>query len=193
MNISSKRVFDVVMSLIGLIIVCPILLAVGLVIKITSPGPVILSQTRVGKDKVPFTIYKLRTMKFGTRDAGTHEIEDSAVTAVGRVLRPTKLDELPQLWNVLIGEMSLVGPRPCLPVQSELIEEREIRGVFSLAPGVTGLAQVEHIDMSDPVQLAEKDAEYIERQSFLGDLSVILQTLMGKGFEDRVVKNGESR
>lgn len=190
---TSKRLFDVVMSALGLIVVCPLLIVAGLLIKLTSPGPVIFSQTRVGKSQRSFTLYKLRTMRNGTREAGTHEIESSAITAVGKVMRAVKLDELPQLWNVLIGDMSLVGPRPCLPMQSELIDERAKRGVFELMPGITGLAQVEDLDMSDPVQLAKKDAEYIERQTFGGDLYVILQTLIGRGLGDRAMKSRDGK
>lgn len=125
-------------------------------------------------------------MALGTRVAGTHEVSAASVTSVGKFLRSSKLDELPQLWNVLRGEMSLVGPRPCLPVQEELIEERRKRGVLEVLPGITGLAQVEGIDMSDPQKLASRDADYTNSRSFGLDLKIIARTLFGGGSGDRV-------
>lgn len=102
------------------------------------------------------------------------------------MLRRTKLDELPQLWNVLWGEMSLVGPRPCLPTQELLVEERRARGVLALRPGITGLAQVDGIDMSDPVRLARRDADYLQSASFAGDILLLFKTFLGRGGGDRV-------
>jgi lipopolysaccharide/colanic/teichoic acid biosynthesis glycosyltransferase len=124
-------------------------------------------------------------MKAGTRSAASHEVTAAAITGVGAVLRRTKLDELPQLWNVLVGEMSLVGPRPCLPIQQEVIEARRNRQVFSVRPGITGLAQIRDIDMSDGPKLAEADAQWVEQGSVRTYLETILQTLRGKGSGDR--------
>lgn len=125
-------------------------------------------------------------MKVGTRQVGTHQLSESAVTGIGRFLRSTKLDEIPQLWNVLIGDMSLVGPRPCLPTQEELIGEREKKGVFSVVPGITGLSQIEGLDMSNPVGLASRDADYVESASFGLDFKILVWTALGKGSGDRV-------
>ena len=154
-------------------------------VKVGSPGPGIFAQDRVGKDGKVFTCYKFRSMRQGTRQAGTHEISESAVTRVGTFMRKTKIDELPQIWNILKGELSLVGPRPCLPVQEALVDERRKRGVLDVLPGITGLAQIEGIDMSDPVRLARKDAQYIARRGLLLDLKIILATFTGRGQGDR--------
>lgn len=162
------------------------LLGIWAAIRLGSPGPGIFTQTRVGRGGAPFTCYKFRTMKTGTAQAGTHEVSASAVTPVGAFLRRTKLDELPQVWNILRGEISLIGPRPCLPVQTELIEARRRRGVFAVLPGISGLAQVEGLDMSDPERLARRDAEYVALQSLLLDLRLMLATATGGGQGDRV-------
>lgn len=184
---TTKRVFDLAASICGLVLSSPILVVAIVVIRATSSGGAIFAQERVGRHEKPFTCYKLRTMKAGTKQAGTHEVSSSSVTAVGKFLRATKLDELPQLWNVMTGEMSLVGPRPCLPVQSELIDERRARGVFDVLPGITGLSQVEGIDMSNPRRLAERDGDYLKFHSFLGDLTLIFRTIIGHGGGDRIV------
>ena len=177
---SFKRALDFSAALVGLIILSPVILAVGAVVRTTSPGPVIFSQQRVGRNEQPFICYKFRTMRTGTAQRATHEISSSAITPEGRFLRKFKLDELPQLWNVLRGDMSLVGPRPCLPVQKELVAARRQRGVFSVRPGITGLAQVEGIDMSEPKRLAERDADYLRMQNTSLDLSLIFKTLLGR-------------
>lgn len=181
-----KSLFDRVCAALGLIVTAPLILILIPMIRLDSPGPAVFRQRRVGKRGKEFTCLKLRTMQQDTRQAGTHEISTASVTSVGGFLRRTKLDELPQLINVIKGEMSLVGPRPCLPVQVELIDERKKRGVLEVLPGITGLGQVEGIDMSDPVTLAEWDQLYLSRMSFLYDLSLIWCTLLGKGAGDRV-------
>jgi O-antigen biosynthesis protein WbqP len=156
-----------------------------------SSGPAIFRQTRVGKGGRPFTCYKLRTMYSGTANLPTHEVQASSVTALGEYLRRFKVDELPQLCNVLAGDMSLVGPRPCLPSQTELIEARRQLGVLAVRPGITGLAQVSGIDMSDAWRLAEIDARYVRTQSFSGDAKLIWATLRGRGVGiDQVVRHG---
>ena len=122
----------------------------------------------------------------GTKIVATHDSELSSVTKVGTFLRTTKLDELPQIVNLMKREMSLVGPRPCLPIQSELIRERENRMVNTMLPGITGLAQVNGIDMSDPTRLAEIDALYLHTQSIFGDIKLLWRTVTGSGSGDKI-------
>src|SRR3954447_22659873 len=155
-----KRAFDVVTCAMFLLLFCPVLLIILLAIRLQSPGPAIFAQLRVGQAGRPFTCYKFRTMYSGTANLPTHEVQASSVTPLGEYLRRFKIDELPQLWNVLAGDMSLVGPRPCLPTQTELVAARRRLGVFSVRPGITGLAQIRGIDMSDANRLAEVDAQY---------------------------------
>lgn len=132
-----------------------------------------------------FTLVKFRTMKVNTASVATHLADSSAVTKFGKFLRVTKLDELPQLWNVVKGEMSLVGPRPCLFSQEELIDERSGRDVLTARPGITGLAQVNGIDMSDPKLLAEFDQKMLETLNIRNYFKYILLTVVGKGSGDR--------
>jgi O-antigen biosynthesis protein WbqP len=128
-------------------------------------------------------------MYAGTANLPTHQVQPSSVTAFGEHLRRFKIDELPQLCNVLIGDMSLVGPRPCLPSQLDLVEARRRLGVLEVRPGITGLAQVNGVDMSDASRLAEIDAQYVRTQSLIGDLRLILATLRGRGVGiDQVVR-----
>ena len=179
------RFFDVVISLLGLVIGFPVLLLVML-IGVFDTGSPIFIQERVGRDKKPFALVKFRTMKVGTASVATHMASSTSITAFGRFLRRTKLDELPQLWNVLKGEMSLVGPRPCLFNQVELIGEREMRGVFAVRPGITGLAQINQIDMSTPELLALTDAQMLHDMSLAKYFTYIVQTILGGGQGDRV-------
>lgn len=180
------RLFERILAGLMLLAAALPLLVLGLAIRLGSEGPALFRQERVGRGRRPFLCLKLRTMRQGTRQAGTHEIGADAVTPLGRFLRKAKLDELPQLINVLRGEMAFVGPRPCLPSQEELVREREARGVYALLPGITGLGQVRGIDMSDPVRLAECDAEYLRRRSPVLDMAILWRTLFGGGFGDRV-------
>lgn len=181
-----KRVFDVLASLGGLVLLGWLIVLLAWRVRRDSEGPGLFRQPRVGRRGQVFTCLKLRTMRVETRDAASHDTPASAVTALGVKLRRWKLDELPQLVNVLRGEMSLVGPRPCLPIQHELIEARRRRGVLELRPGITGLAQVQGIDMREPERLAEVDARYLATRSFAGDLVLILRTVTGSGQGDRV-------
>ncbi|WP_061934376.1 sugar transferase [Aureimonas sp. AU22] len=181
-----KRVFDILASGVGLIVFGPVILILAALVRRDSPGPGIFAQERVGRGERVFTCYKLRTMRQGTVSAASHETPVSAVTRLGTFLRKWKLDELPQLWNVFKGEMSFVGPRPSLPVQGEVIEARRARGVYALRPGITGLAQVQDIDMSQPERLAEADALYLAKRNIFGDVLLILQTVTGRGRGDRV-------
>ena len=173
---TAKRAIDVIVAVPMLLVAAPVLLVAVLAIKATSPGPAVFSQRRVGRGGAPFACHKLRTMHQGTPSLPTHEAPAGSVTAVGKMLRGSKIDELPQLWNVLKGEMSLVGPRPCLPTQTELIERRRQLGVLAALPGITGLAQIKGIDMSDPRLCAETDAAYIKTSSTGLDLKILLGT-----------------
>ena len=138
-------------------------------------------------NRQPFICFKLRTMHEDTPSAASHDIGRMAITPIGRLLRKAKFDELPQLWNVLRGDMSLVGPRPCLPIQTELIEARDRLGVYRLRPGVTGPAQIRGIDMSEPHRLAEVDAQWLSDSSVGSYAKTILFTALGRGLgEDRV-------
>lgn len=182
-----KRTFDFLAAAAGLAVLWPVLLILIFLIKRDSEGPGVFSQTRVGRNCEAFRCHKLRTMRADTPNVPSHQAAANQITPIGRFLRRTKLDELPQLWNVLKGEMSFVGPRPCLPSQVELVEERRRRGVMTLRPGITGLSQINGIDMSDPVKLAEKDAEYLETRTFLGDCGIIFKTVFrGEGSGDRI-------
>ncbi|MEF2072228.1 sugar transferase [Consotaella aegiceratis] len=181
-----KRLFDIVASLAGLVALGWLVLLLAWAIRRETQGPGIFAQERVGRHRRSFVCYKLRTMARDTVSAPSHETPATSLTPLGRRLRATKLDELPQLWNVLKGDMSLVGPRPCLPIQTVLIEERDRLGALSVRPGITGLAQVQGVDMSDPVRLAAIDAEYVRTRSFIGDLRLLLATVAGRGQGDRV-------
>jgi O-antigen biosynthesis protein WbqP len=172
------RAFDVVFSLIGLIVAFPLLLVLLFLGWLDTRSP-LFRQTRLGRGQQPFVLLKFRTMRIGTPSVATHLASASAVTKLGAFLRKTKLDELPQLWNVLVGDMSLVGPRPCLPNQGELIRERQARGVFSVRPGITGLAQVRGVDMSTPILLAQIDATMIKSFNLLSYFRYIGRTLLG--------------
>jgi len=179
------RLFDVVFSVLGLVLGFPVLLLLTL-IGFFDTGSPIFCQERVGRNKRPFTLVKFRTMRKDTASVASHLASAGAITPFGRFLRRTKLDELPQLWNVLKGEMSLVGPRPCLFNQEELIAEREARGVLEARPGITGLAQVNDIDMSTPVLLAETDQKMLASLTVSAYFKYILVTVSGKGAGDRV-------
>jgi len=179
------RLFDICFSLLGLIVCFPILIIIYLVGLFDTGSPV-FRQERVGRNKKPFTLIKFRTMSVDTASVASHLASSTSITSVGAFLRKTKLDELPQLWNVLKGEMSLVGPRPGLFNQEDLTAAREAKGVFSVRPGITGEAQVNEIDMSTPVLLAEIDAKMISELSISNYFKFIMMTVTGKGSGDRV-------
>jgi lipopolysaccharide/colanic/teichoic acid biosynthesis glycosyltransferase len=143
-------------------------------------------QERVGRNKIPFILIKFRTMKVDTASVATHLASTSSITPFGHFLRKTKLDELPQLWNVLTGDMSLVGPRPGLFNQEELTQARSAKNVYSIRPGITGLAQVNEIDMSTPELLAKTDKEMIDTLTLKNYFKYILMTVSGSGTGDRV-------
>ena len=181
------RFFDILFSLLGLVFGLPVLLLLT-VIGFFDTGAPVFCQTRVGSYKKPFTLVKFRTMRPNTASVATHLADASAITPLGSFLRKTKLDELPQLWNVLKGEMSLVGPRPCLFNQEELIQERDRRGIFKSRPGITGLSQVCEIDMSTPELLAETDARMLSSLTIKDYFRYIFMTISGCEAGDRVVK-----
>jgi O-antigen biosynthesis protein WbqP len=181
------RCIDIVISVFGLIAGFPILALVWM-IGLYDTGSPLFVQERVGRGKRPFKLIKFRTMKLNTESVASHLASSSSITNIGGFLRKTKLDELPQLWNVLTGDMSLVGPRPCLYNQSELIMERENRNVFSVRPGITGLAQINEIDMSTPELLAVTDKKMIDLMNLRSYLTYIFKTILGSGHGDRVTK-----
>jgi lipopolysaccharide/colanic/teichoic acid biosynthesis glycosyltransferase len=179
------RLLDFVFAVLGLVVASPLLIILTIAGWFDTGSP-LFRQKRVGRFKNPFTLLKFRTMKPETAHVASHLADASAVTPLGRFLRRTKLDELPQLWNVLKGEMSLVGPRPCLFNQQELIDAREQLGVFAARPGVTGLAQVNEIDMSTPELLAQTDARMLSSLGIRNYFAYILMTVTGKGSGDRI-------
>ena len=179
------RYFDIFLSLLGFVLLSPAFVVVFIVLLFESGSPV-FTQKRMGRNKSPFILIKFRTMSLDTVSVATHLLDRSSVTTFGNFLRKTKLDELPQLWNVLRGDMSLVGPRPNLLNQEELIKAREALNVYNVRPGITGLAQVKDIDMSSPKLLAKTDAEMISTLSVVNYFKYIFLTFVGKGQGDRV-------
>jgi lipopolysaccharide/colanic/teichoic acid biosynthesis glycosyltransferase len=166
----------------------PLCLLAMIAIRCESPGSPLFTQVRVGRGQRPFRLYKLRTMEITAGDKPSHEVDARKITRVGAFLRRTKLDELPQLLNVLNGTMSLVGPRPCLPTQTVLVAERERRGLFAFLPGVTGPAQLQGIDMSDPVLLARTEADYFFAAGPGQDMVLLWRTGTGGGRGDAALK-----
>lgn len=181
-----KRAFDIVLAVFILVFLSWLMVIISAIIVLDSKGPAIFKQKRVGKNGEVFTCYKLRTMHADTTDLASHRVSVNQVTRFGKLLRFSKLDELPQAWNVLLNEMAFVGPRPSLPAQVELITERKNRNVLTVKPGITGLSQIRNIDMSDPVLLAESDETYVKSQSIGLDLRIIMLTLLGRGLGDKI-------
>lgn len=174
-----KRAFDLALAVPAGLLLSPLVLACMALVRLTSPGPAIFRQTRIGQGGRAFVCLKLRTMHAGTPDRPSHHTSAAAITPLGAWLRRLKLDELPQLWNVVRGDMSLVGPRPCLPAQTELIEARRRLGLGHLRPGITGVSQVAGLDMSDPKLLAKADATYLSRMSLREDARLLVRTATG--------------
>lgn len=176
-----KRGIDCILSLLGLIILSPILLIIAVIIKVTSPGPILFRQERVGKNNKHFRIMKFRTMRIDTpKDCPTHLLEnpDQYITKIGHILRKTSLDELPQLWNIFIGDMAVIGPRPSLPNQYDLNELRDQNGASAVRPGLTGLAQISGRDELEISVKAALDGEYVKNISFFMDLKLFLGTFI---------------
>lgn len=181
------RIFDIVISFVALIILSPILILV-MTIGLFDTGSPIFFQERVGKEKKPFRLMKFRSMHINAPSVATHLVNINSITTFGSFLRKSKLDELPQLWNVFVGNMSIVGPRPNLFNQEELVSERESLGVYRVRPGITGLAQIKKIDMSTPKLLAETDSKMIKSFNTINYFKYIILTIFGNGFGDRVRK-----
>jgi O-antigen biosynthesis protein WbqP len=180
------RLLDILFTLLGLVVFSPLLIALAFLGWIDTRSP-LFRQVRVGRDRKPFTLVKFRTMRPETAQVATHLADARAVTLFGRFLRRSKLDEFPQLWNVLKGDMSLVGPRPCLLSQDDLISARERLDVFNARPGITGLSQVSGIDMSTPELLAQTDARMLADLGLRNYFRYIFATLIGKGLGDRII------
>jgi O-antigen biosynthesis protein WbqP len=179
------RLLDVLLAGLGLLMLWPVLLVLCVLGWLDTSSP-LFRQERVGRHQRPFVLIKFRTMRVGTASVASHLASSAAITPLGAFLRRTKLDELPQLWNVLLGDMSLVGPRPGLFNQTELTVARSEQGVFTARPGITGLAQVNGIDMSTPELLAQTDAKMLSELNLNNYFKFILLTLTGKGSGDRV-------
>ena len=178
-------------ALISLILLSPLFLVVAILIKLESKGPVLFKQERVGKDNINFTIYKFRSMRTDTPDVATHLLDDPEIfiTKIGGFLRKTSLDELPQLLNIVKGEMLFVGPRPALYNQYDLNRLRELRGVDKLYPGVTGWAQINGRDELDIDEKVEFDKEYLENRSIIFDMKIVFMTFF-KVFKSEGVVEG---
>ncbi|EIO3979357.1 TPA: sugar transferase [Vibrio vulnificus] len=182
------RLIDFLAAFFGLLFLWPILVVVT-VIGLFDTGSPIFVQERVGRNRKPFKLVKFRTMSVDTQSVASHLASTSSITKLGAFLRKTKIDELPQLINVLKGEMSLVGPRPNLFNQEELIKERDALGVYNVLPGITGLAQVQNIDMSTPQLLAKTDREMIDTLTIKNYFKYIIMTVTGSGSGDAVKKS----
>lgn len=175
-----KRTIDLILSLLGALVLSPIFAVLALIIKITSPGPVLFRQKRVGKGKTFFQIYKFRSMRTDTpKDMPTHMLEnpDAFITPVGRFLRKTSLDELPQIFNIIKGEMSIVGPRPALWNQDDLVAERDKYGANDCVPGLTGYAQIHGRDELPIPEKARLDGYYVQHLSFSLDVKIFFNTI----------------
>jgi len=185
-----KRFFDLIVSCLVLPFAVPICLLAAVVIWMECKASPFFRQVRLGRNEAPFRLLKLRTMAVDTVQGASHEINQQQILKVGRLIRAVKIDEIPQLWNVLVGDMSLVGPRPGLPMQQELTAARRAFNVFELMPGITGVSQVAGIDMSSPWDLAKLDATYNQAWRMDRDLDILCRTILGGGRGDAATKNG---
>lgn len=188
-----KRVIDILLSLLGMIVLAPVFLVLIIAIKLDSPGPILFKQKRVGIHKSHFCILKFRTMRIDTpKDMPTHLLEDPEqwITRVGKFLRKTSLDELPQIWNIFVGEMSIIGPRPALWNQYDLIEERDKYGANDVPVGLTGWAQINGRDELPIAVKARLDGEYVEQISFLFDCRCFMSTILAVLKHEGIVEGG---
>ncbi len=186
-----KRLIDIILSLIGSVVLLPIYAIVAIAIKLDSPGPVLFKQERVGIHKKPFTIYKFRTMRTDCpKDTPTHLLgnADSYITKLGSFLRKFSIDELPQIWNILKGDMTIIGPRPALFNQTDLIALRDEYGANDVKPGLTGYAQIHGRDELPISVKAKLDGDYVARMSFLFDLKLFFGTVLSVLKSDGVVE-----
>lgn len=188
-----KRMIDFVLSLCGLVVLSPIMIVIAIIIKVSSPGPVFFKQKRVGKNKTYFNILKFRTMRIDTpKDCPTHLLEnpDQYITSIGKFLRKTSLDELPQIINILVGDMSVIGPRPALWNQYDLIEERDKYKANDILPGLTGWAQINGRDELEIDVKARFDGEYVKKMSFAFDVKCFFGTITSVLKSEGVVEGG---
>lgn len=189
--IAIKRLIDILLSILGLIILAPVFILFSILIKVESKGPIFFKQKRVGKNKEYFNIYKFRTMRIDTpKDMPTHMLKDANfyITKIGKFMRKTSIDELPQIINILKGEMSIIGPRPALWNQEDLIEEREKYKANYVKPGLTGWAQVNGRDELEIPIKAKYDGEYMEKMSFLFDIKIFFRTIIKVFKSDGVIE-----
>ena len=186
-NSKNIRIYDFILSLTLIIILSPLLIFLFFICLFESPKPIFI-QKRVGKNQKPFNLYKFRTMKIDSPSVASHLVSQDQVTPFGTIIRLLKLDELLQLINVIKGDMSLIGPRPCLFNQNELISEREKYNLFSVKPGISGLAQIKGIDMSKPFLLAETEYYMVSNFSQIKYFKYLFLTFVGKGKGDRIQK-----
>ena len=176
----SKRTMDIVSSLVGLILLSPLFLLVAILIKLDSKGPIIFKQIRIGKNSKPFYIYKFRSMKIDAPNLSTEEFINASdfTTKVGKFIRKTSIDELPQLVNILKGDMSIVGPRPVIEREVRLLEIRKECNVDSILPGITGLAQINGRDNIDDYEKVKYDFEYLSKRNLVLDIKIIIKTVL---------------
>lgn len=189
-----KRFFDIVASLICIIMLVPVFAVVSLIVLLDDGAPVMFRQQRVGRGGKLFNVYKFRTMKKNTRNAATAELAESGeqITKCGRFLRKTSLDELPQVFNILGGSMSFVGPRPLIPDEKEIHDLRTKYGVYSVRPGMTGLAQVSGRDLLTANEKALFDKEYVEKQSLIFDIKICIKTVKVVFSRENISEGGEN-
>ena len=188
-----KRIIDFILSLVAIVILSPLLLLIAILIKLDSEGPVLFKQKRIGMHKTHFYMLKFRTMRIDSpKDVPTHLLEnpDQWITRMGKILRKTSLDELPQLFNIIKGEMSIIGPRPALWNQDDLIAERDKYGANDVRPGLTGWAQVNGRDELPIEVKARYDGEYVQKMSFMFDLKCLLKTVVSVVKGEGVVEGG---
>jgi O-antigen biosynthesis protein WbqP len=190
-----RRLFDVIFSLLLLVLISPLFLIIAIIIKLDSKGPVCFTQMRIGRNNELFKFYKFRTMKDGTPDVATDKLSDaqSYITTIGKILRKSSLDELPQLINTLKGDMTFVGPRPALYNQYELKEMRTIAGVHKLVPGVTGWAQINGRDNNDDYEKTEHDRYYLNNQSLGFDIKILFRTVFKVLKAEGILEGGNKK
>jgi len=175
---AGKRVFDILLAVAALVLLLPLILLVAILIKSFDPGPVFFRQCRIGRHGNVFWFYKFRSMPVNTRDIPSDKLESIKLTWIGKLIRRSNIDELPQLFNILRGDMSIVGPRPSLPTQDELIAVRRENGALDCRPGLTGLAQINSFDLMSVAQKARFDGEYARDIRFTKDIFIILRTFL---------------
>ncbi len=180
-----NRIIDLFLATFAILLLSPLIIFVYFLIYFENQSPFFF-QERIGRNKKKFILIKFRTMRIGTKSCATHLVDASKITKLGNFLRKTKIDEIPQLFNVIKGEMSLVGPRPCLPSQEKLISLRSNFNLYDFLPGITGLAQIKNIDMSDPIKLSETDYLMMRNLNIYKYFYYLIMTVFGKGSGDRV-------